>query len=195
MADLNVSSPSAPYRKKVFRPAKITPPPSAICLDGVKLKDEIASLQSRALIGKWHFPDMSDEQMRAWLSARWNPLLGYTPTIVRLMRDWYSFHFLEVKDLYIIWGLPWVHGRSFLALHRWFIGFDPLRNTPQYNFIWVKLPVVPLELWTKESLSFIGNAIGEFVFVDPSCLGARDKRVAWILIERDYRGGFPTTLF
>lgn len=84
-----------------------------------------------------------------------------------------------------------MHGQSFLALHKWYIGFDPLRNTPRNNFIWVKLLALPIELWTKESLSFIGNAIGKFVYVDPICLGAKDKRVAWILIEKYYRGGFP----
>lgn len=133
---------------------------------------------------------MNDVQIRKWLGARWRSLIGYTPTIVRLMKDWYSFHFQKMKDLYIVWKLPWVYGRSFLALHRWYIGFDPLRNTPHNNYIWVKLPALPIELWTRESLACIWNAIGKFVYVDIWCLGANDKRVAWILVEKDYRGGF-----
>jgi len=47
---------------------------------------------------------------------------GYIPTIVRLMKDWYSFHSLSEKDLETICSLPWVHGKSFLALHHWYIG-------------------------------------------------------------------------
>jgi len=27
--------------------------------------------------------------------------------------------------------------------------------------------------------------------VEPKCLGAKDKRVAWILIEKEYHGDFP----
>lgn len=189
--DLEVDEHVHPRHKHNHHPAKNTPPPPTINLDSVSLADRIASLQSRALIGKWHFPDMEDDQMRTWLGSIWRPLIGYVPIIVRLMKDWYSFHFLKVKDLDTIWALPWVHGRSFLALHRRYIGFNPLQNTPQNNLIWVKLPALPIELWKNESLSHIGNAIGKFVYVDPKCLGARDKWVAWILIEKEYRGGFP----
>jgi len=54
--------------------------------------------------------------------------------------------------------------------------------------------VLPVELWTKETLSSIGNAIRRFVYVDPHCLGAKDKKVAWLLFENDYQGGFPDHL-
>lgn len=64
-------------------------------------------------------------------------------------------------------------------------------NTPSNKLIWVKLPGLPIELWTKETLTNIGNAIGKFVYVDLKCLGEKDKRVTWILIEKEYQGGFP----
>lgn len=37
----------------------------------------------------------------------------------------------------------------------------------------------------------IVNAIGKFVYVNPQCLGAREMYICWILIEKDYSGGFP----
>jgi len=37
----------------------------------------------------------------------------------------------------------------------------------------------------------IGNTIGKFIYVNPQCLGAQDKRVTWILIMKEYRGWFP----
>lgn len=40
----------------------------------------------------------------------------------------------------------------------------------------------------------IGNAIGRFIYVDPRCIGAKDKRVAWILIEKEFKGGFPESI-
>ena len=55
----------------------------------------------------------------------------------------------------------------------------------------MKLPGLPVDLWTKEALSDIANAIRNFVYVDPKCLGAKDKKVAWILIEKEFRRGFP----
>jgi len=55
----------------------------------------------------------------------------------------------------------------------------------------VKLRGLPIEFWTNKVLMDIGNAIGKFVYVDPHFLGTSDKRVTWILIEKEYRGGFP----
>lgn len=79
----------------------------------------------------------------------------------------------------------------FLSLLRWYIGFDPLKNTPSNNLIWVKLPNLPLEMWSIESLIEIGNSINKFVYVDPWCRGEKDKRIVWILIEKVYKGGYP----
>lgn len=129
--------------------------------------------------------------MRNWLGTKWKSLLGYISTIVRLIKNWYSFHFLSMEDFETIRSIPWVHGKNFLALHNWYIGYNPLHNAPTNKLIWVKLPGLLIELWTKDALTDIGNAIGKFVYVDLKCLGAKDKRVAWILIEKEYRGGFP----
>jgi len=94
--------------------------------------------------------------------------------------------FLSTGDVEAIQTCHWVHRRSFLALHKWYI-----RYNPSNNLIWVKLPNLPLEMWSKETLTQIGNSIGRFVYVDPWCLGEKDKCIAWILIEKAYRGGFP----
>ena len=129
--------------------------------------------------------------MRAWLEKHWKPLIGYVPIVARLLKEWYCFHFLSSSDLESIFNKHWVLGRSFLALHRWYLGFNLLKNTPSNNLIWVKLPSLPLELWSKETLAEIGNAIGRCVYVDSRCLGEKDKCVAWILIDKSFRGGFP----
>lgn len=160
----------------------------------VLLTERIDSLKKLLLVGKWQFPEMEDQDMRKWLSGKWAPLIGYTPIISRLMKDWYSFHFLKESDVEIIFKNPWVYGRSFLALSRWYAGFDPLKNTPSNCLIWVKLPNLPLELWTEESLAKIGNSIGRFIYVDPWCRGETDKRVAWVLIEKPYKGVYPDLL-
>lgn len=118
-------------------------------------------------------------------------MIGYTPIISNLMKEWYCFHFLNVADVDAILKGPWVFRRSFLAFYRWYIGYDPLKNTPSNNLIWVKLPNLPREMWSKEILEEIGNSIGRFVYVDPWCLGEKDKRIAWILIEKAYREGYP----
>lgn len=176
---------------KQHKPAKTSHSPQALRIDIAQLNERIDSLQKKALIGKWHFPEMSDSDMRNWLANFWKPVIGYVSVISSLMKDWYCFNFLNTADAEAIQSRSWVFKRSFLALYRWYIGFNPLKNTPVNNLIWVKCPNLPLELWSNESLEMIGNAIGRFVYVDPWCLGERDKRIAWILIQRPFRGGYP----
>lgn len=110
---------------------KIASPPRVISLDSSFLSERIDSLQNLALVGKWHFPEMDNADMRKCLNDRWKPLICYTPIISRLMKEWYCFHFLKVSDLEVVFNKPWVHGRSFLYLFRWYIGFDPLKNNHQ----------------------------------------------------------------
>lgn len=181
----------AQHFNKSRNPVKTVPPPKAISMVSATLTERIDSLQKWGLIGKWHFSEMAEEDMRKWLANKWTPLIGYIPVISRLMKDWFSFHFLKVSNLEIILNRPWVFGRSFLSLSRWYMGFDPLKNTPSNCMIWVKLPNLPLELWSTETLTEIGNSVGKFIYVDPWCRGEKDKRIAWILIEKPYKGGYP----
>jgi len=153
--------------KKQHKPANTSPPPRALRIEISQLDERIDSLQHKALIGKWHFPRMSDIDMRKWLANFWKLVIDYVPVISSLMRDWYCFHFLNADDAEIIQSRPWVFKRSFLTLYKWYIGFNPLKNTPVNNLIWVKCLNLPLELWSNESLEMIGNAIGRFVYVDP----------------------------
>lgn len=90
------------------RLAKTSSPPSAVHLDSSFLLHRIVSLQKRALVGRWHFSSMEDGQFRIWIGDKWNALLRYIPTIVRLMNHWYNFHFLKEQDLEMILSLPWV---------------------------------------------------------------------------------------
>lgn len=47
-----------------------------------------------------------------------------------------------------------------------------------------QLHSLPLEFWTKQVFTDIGNAIGKFICIDPRFLGSRDKRIAWVRIEK-----------
>lgn len=123
--------------------------------------------------------------------SQWKLIIGYVPMIAGLLKEWYCFPFLKSSDLEAILKHQWVFNQSFLVLHRWYLGFNLLRNTPSDTFIWVKLPGLPLQLWSKETLFEIWNAIGKCVYVDPWFLGEKDKRVAWVLIDKTYMGGFP----
>jgi len=109
------------------RAIKITEPTPNLAFRYDVLFDCVISLQKHALVGKWHFADMEDSDMHAWLHSKWHILLDYIPTIVRLLNGWYNFHFLCQEDLEKIKSVPWLKGSSFLTLYFLYIGFNPLR--------------------------------------------------------------------
>jgi len=59
---------------------------------------------------------MDDAAMRKWLEVQWKPLIGYTPIVSNLMKEWYFFHFLSASDVETIQKRPWVHRRSSLQM-------------------------------------------------------------------------------
>ena len=73
----------------------------------------------------------------------------------------------------------------------WYIGFNPVLEAPRNKVVWVKLSGLPLEFWTIKALRMIGDSIGSTKYIDPSIMGAADKRIAWLLVEVDYLGGLP----
>lgn len=105
------------HSKNKQRSIKMTSPPPTLSLENVVLIDRITSLDKQASVGRWHFADFSDSNMRDWVGKRWKTMLGYMLTVVGLLKGWYSFHFLSQEDLEKIKSLPWINGKSFLALH------------------------------------------------------------------------------
>lgn len=124
--------------------------------------------------------------MRSSMETKWKSLLGYMPSVVRLLNGWFIFHFLSYDNFNKIKALSWIKGRGFLALHSWYVGFNPLKETPENKLIWVKFPGLPIKLQTRQVFMDIGNAIGNFIYINPQCLGAWDKIIIWILIEKEY---------
>ena len=87
--------------------------------------------------------------------------------------------------------MSWVRGKSFLLLHNGYVVFKPLLDTPQNHYLWVNISGLPLEFWSRRVLMEIGNAIGKFIYINLCCLGIKDKRISWILVELHFSGGLP----
>jgi len=136
-------------------------------LENIFLFDRITSLQKHSLAGRWYFSEIFDPDMRDSVEKKWKSMLGYMLTVVRLLKGWYSFNFLSQEDLEKIKSMPWLNGKIFSVLHHWCIGYNSLHNTLQNKLIWVKLLGFPIELWKKQVLMDIGNAIGKKIYVDP----------------------------
>ena len=49
---------------------KTIPPPAAIIINSSHLSERIESLQTKALVGRWHFSELDDAKMRCWLEQQ-----------------------------------------------------------------------------------------------------------------------------
>ncbi|CAI0446262.1 unnamed protein product [Linum tenue] len=82
-------------------------------------------------------------------------------------------------------GGPWLIGDTYLAVHRWYKGFNPWKAEVQNTLVWVQLPRLPIEFFNKEAVMQIGSLIGRPVRVDRATeLGARAK-FARVCVEVD----------
>lgn len=107
--------------------------------------DCVISIQKRAPEGHWIFMEGSNMDIQEWVRLNWSLTLGYTLKVKDLMNSWFSFQFLHLDDVEKIFKRPWVNGRRYLQLHKWYVGFNPLLDTPINEIVWVKLPGLPLE--------------------------------------------------
>ena len=129
--------------------------------------------------------------MIEWAKKVWCPIVGYASNVSLLLNNWYSIHLMNEKDVALIVNKTWVHGKSFLQLLPWYLGFNPIMEAPKNRTVWVKLPGLPLEFWTDKAIRAIGNSIGCTKYIDSSMLEASDKRIPWLLVEVVFSGGLP----
>jgi hypothetical protein len=68
--------------------------------------------------------------------------------------------------------------------------FDASKEHADISPLWVRIPILPMEYWTKKSFTELGNALGSFVDVDMSFLEIGEMEFARILVSLDVREGF-----
>ena len=66
-----------------------------IYLDPEDMLTRVASLQKRAVIGRWMFPDNKEVDTAVWIKQHWSPIIGYAPKVSLLINGWFSFYFMD----------------------------------------------------------------------------------------------------
>ncbi|KAI9096294.1 hypothetical protein K1719_026013 [Acacia pycnantha] len=90
--------------------------------------------------------------------------------VVVLSNGYYivSFSNKEERDYAFSEG-PWMIDDHYLLVQRWRSNFNPWKANSQRKIVlWVRIPDLPIEFCTVESLGLIGNMIGEIVKIDRS---------------------------
>ncbi|KAI9096407.1 hypothetical protein K1719_026126 [Acacia pycnantha] len=116
--------------------------------------------------------------------------------VVPLSNEYYIISFSSKEDRdYAYHEGPWMIDDHYLLVQRWRPNFNPWRADCQRRIaVWVRIPNLPMELCTVESLGMIGNMIGKMIKIDRS-MSIYDKGLHLVCFECGLYGherkGFP----
>ncbi|CAN1146386.1 hypothetical protein LINPERHAP2_LOCUS15218 [Linum perenne] len=80
---------------------------------------------------------------------------------------------------------PWKIREHYIVPCMWQEGFDPCTDTLSQTLVWVCLPGLPLEFFTKTLLRRIGDKIGKLVRIDSTTLAMERGNYARICVRVD----------
>ncbi|KAI9085500.1 hypothetical protein K1719_032567 [Acacia pycnantha] len=107
--------------------------------------------------------------------------------VVPLSNEYYIVSFSSKEDRdYALYEGPWMLDDHYLLVQRWRPNFNPWRADRQRRIaVWVRIPYLPLEFCTVESLGLIGNMIGKVIKIDRSTSIYDKGAFARICVEID----------
>ncbi|CAL1410689.1 unnamed protein product [Linum trigynum] len=142
---------------------------------------------------------------REWRSALVVQGLGrrvpFLPLARRLNSLWAKHGDIQISDMlnicffirsrskqdydYALEGGPWTLGDSYLAVHRWYKGFNPWTVKVRNMLVWVQLLEIPVEFFNREAVMQIEPLIGDPIRVYMAIeLGARMKYArVWVEVD------------
>ncbi|KAI9117136.1 hypothetical protein K1719_011302 [Acacia pycnantha] len=107
--------------------------------------------------------------------------------VVPLNNGYYIVSFSNKEDRdYAFSEGPWMIDDHYLLVQRWRPNFNPWKADCQKKIaVWIRIPDLPLEFCTVESLGLIGNMIGRIVKIDRSTSIYEKGGFARICVEID----------
>ncbi|GLJ54604.1 hypothetical protein SUGI_1173070 [Cryptomeria japonica] len=131
-------------------------------------------------------------QLHTWISQSWEPIIKGSLNIFPSTKGFFIAKFEYVEDRVKILGInpfSW-EDKYVLMVKPWFSGFNPSTNSFNDILVWVRLPNLPLHLWTDSLLEEVGEALGEFLMIDKESYQIYHSTYARILVNIDVSKGF-----
>jgi hypothetical protein len=79
---------------------------------------EVSSLSLCALVGRFSYWALSKLDITWWVEENWKPLLGYSPDVLALVREWFCFQLRAATDVERILERVWLCGSRSIMV-RW----------------------------------------------------------------------------
>lgn len=139
--------------------------------------------------------DRLKELCRLWKDALILNLMG-KPSNLNMIRDrvaWLlksdNFDLVDLPDGYyvfkstditlgkkLLFDGPWTIQGHYLAAQRWSPNFNPYCDTTKKVAVWVRIPTLPIHMYSKQFMMDFGNLIGKALKVDINTLAQRENQ-------------------
>lgn len=150
---------------------------------------ETMAMARTVLFGHVRGRTFSVGRLAQWVKEIWGALLIDLPEVHVLPRGWFSLHFANEGHSDLVLAKYWHIEMAPVLLKRWSPLFDPEREQIGAGPLWVRLPGLPLQYWSEEVLTRIGNALGTSLDHDRSYVETKKRTLARVLVHLDTRDG------
>ncbi|XP_048502800.1 uncharacterized protein LOC125498608 [Beta vulgaris subsp. vulgaris] len=131
--------------------------------------------------------------MNAYLKSQWS--LSLEPTVYKHEAGYFIAKFCSQEDRdSIIYAGPHLFYGKPLIVKQWTASFDFHKEVLKVIPIWVRLPNLPLNCWSDDSLSRIGSLLGVPIYADECTTKIFRVSFARILVEMDVTKEIPKVL-
>jgi hypothetical protein len=99
------------------------------------------------------------------LKQIWNPKADFL--LMDLERDFFIASFSSQEDYdYLLKNGPWMVQDHYLSIRKWHAKFDPDEAKIEKVAVWVRVPGLPVEYYSKIFFHRLGDRIGKTVRID-----------------------------
>lgn len=132
-----------------------------------------------------HFRVLADRIQKLWQ-------LEYECELIDIDKGYLVARFyFQANYLRVINGGPWMVLDHYLTISKWKPNFRPGANEIRSTLVWLRLPLLPLEMFVEDTLLRVGNAVGRAIKVDPFTADMFKGRYTRVCVELDLHGPLP----
>ena len=155
-----------------------------------RIREDINYMKERALIRKFVRFWPTDKTLVWWINTTWKPQ-GHYDLQLGAKGFFMVIFFNEENRTRNFEGGPYFFNSASLFLRPWKERFNPDKENLTIALVWIKMYYLPMEYWTEEILTDIGNTLGNFVKVSEQIRKRRSTSYARICIYLDISQDIP----
>jgi hypothetical protein len=150
-----------------------------------------SEMVEKVVVGRKKIYHMGFNTLMKWVNLSWFSILDHFPSVHVLSKGWFLLRFNNSVDVGNVLNIPWCIDLTSLPLKRRSPFFDSSCEIIDELMIWVRLPDLPIELWTTKGFECLGNSLGNYMETYMSFITLGIISMAYILVSLNIRKGFP----